>query len=312
MFLLQFDGPGIADKIINPPPAGRVNPPVPGPLNPPVPGNPNPPVVQAPKFDDFQPAEGGQGIAEGGAKNLREANKQLVSKDFYNETTRSYYEDIDQRRLALLGGNAALTTAAYGTSKELATAAKYWRDLNSTLTVAKEARNFSEVSKATWTARFYTYLSKFERLAPLMTRFSNFASSVTSRISNFGGVVSKLPVVGKVAGLAGGRAIPVLGAALSVWDNFQDWKKVSDMKVRVQNPNESAEEYKAYLDDFDKAKSTAKTDAIVNTSCTVAGAVIGGVIGSIVPGAGTFIGACVGASVGNLVGKATNWIRRWF
>lgn len=58
-----------------------------------------------------------------------------------------------------------------------------------------------------------------------------------------------------------------------------------------------------------EAKSSACTGAIINTTCTAAGAIIGGIIGSIIPGAGTILGACIGAAIGNLVGGVVNMFR---
>jgi len=118
-------------------------------------------------------------------------------------------------------------------------------------------------------------------------RFSRFFLNIGSRTQGIGNLVSRIPLVGRLATAGGGRLLPGLGCALAVGDNIYNWCQAFNLKKEEGESDEA----------FKERKSNAVTDATINTGCTVGGAIIGACIGGPV-------GAMIGAGIGNLVGRA--------
>ena len=180
----------------------------------------------------------------------------------------------------LVYGSAPLAAAVRFTP-QMATISSTWRS------IAQGSQTYSGItSRIPLVTRFTSWLGN-------SSRFAGFASRTTGFLARAGQYLGGVKYLGGALRV-GGRALPVAGAVLAVGDNIFNWHQALTLEKQEGESDEA----------FKDRKTTAVTDAAINTGCTAAGAVIGGVIGSIIPGAGTFLGACIGAGIGNLVGRA--------
>lgn len=114
--------------------------------------------------------------------------------------------------------------------------------------------------RGTWFAKFINFFS------------NSLPVKLISKIFNF---IARVPILGKLISLGGGKIIPVIGALIALGECIHD----VDMTIGAAKRG---------------IYGYWRNKAITNTTCTL----IGGIFGFLVGG---WVGACVGAGLGNLV-----------